>query len=203
MTGNRLQWLTFARDYFLNEGGGLKPPFFVMDKQFQSFPDVDDDLAKGLDAPGGGEIPDHIAELNDKEQRVWEHVTKSLALYGLAHKTDSMLLTVICRTFVQWLDACEFVEKIREENGGNVYVKTPNGYQQPHQAYYDERSLRKELKSWLPEAALTVLSFQKIMNDRKRANDGQGELPLGGAPVDDPVSAHRNGKPDLKLVGHG
>ena len=131
------------------------------------------------------EIPDPAAKLNAKERALWGHVTQALADCGLIHRTDAMLLTVVCRTFVRWVDAEEQLTKLIREKDGNYFVTTPNGYQQPHQLFYVARNLRRELLQWLPEAALTIPAFQKVMGER--AQPGQGVLPG----FDDPVEAHR------------
>lgn len=131
------------------------------------------------------EIPKPVAKLTAKERAVWEHVTQALQQYGLIHLTDAMAVTVICRTFVRWVEAEEQLTKFSKENGGSYIVKTPNGYEQPHQLFYAARTLKRELLAWLPEAALTVPSFQKVVGDRPQP--GQGTLPG----FEDPVEAHR------------
>ncbi|NYT59442.1 P27 family phage terminase small subunit [Alcaligenaceae bacterium] len=130
-------------------------------------------------------IPAPLAKLNVKEKKVWEHVTSALQEVGLIHRTDAMMLMVICRTFVRWVDAEEQLTKLMREKDGNYFVKTPNGYEQPHQIFYVARNLKKELLQWLPEAALTIPSFQKMLGER--AQPGQGVLPG----MDDPVEMHR------------
>ena len=137
------------------------------------------------------EIPDAIAKLSAKEKRVWEHVTLALHEYGLIHRTDAMALTVICRTFVRWVDAEEELSGFMKSNAGSYFVTTPNGYVQPHQIFYVARQLKKELLQWLPEAALTIPSFHKLVGER--AAPEQGRL------FEDPVDAHRSRKAALGL----
>lgn len=137
------------------------------------------------------EIPDYVAKLSAKERKVWEHVTQALHEYGLVHRTDAMLLTVVVRTFVRWVDAEEKLSRLMKEKDGDYFVTTPNGYQQPHQVFYVARQLKKELLQWLPEAALTVPSFHKLVGER--AKPEQGTL------FEDPVEAHRKRKAGIGL----
>lgn len=113
-------------------------------------------------------------------------MTEALLEYGLIHRTDAIMLMVICRTFVRWVDAEEQLDKIIDENGGTYIVSTPNGYEQPHQLFYLSRNLKKELLQWLPEAALTIPSFAKAVEVR--------QAPTQGTLFDDPVEAHRRRK---------
>ena len=63
---------------------------------------------------------------------------------------------------------------------GSYYVSTPNGYQQPHQAYYVARDKKRELLKWLPEAALTIPSFHKLKTEQLTP---QGDL-FGADPIE-------------------
>ncbi|WP_314407367.1 P27 family phage terminase small subunit [Pseudomonas kuykendallii] len=135
------------------------------------------------------EIPDPLAKLSAKERKVWDYVTQALADYGLLHRTDSMLMTIICKTFCDWVAQEEFLAKLVKDEG-SYYVTTPNGYQQPHQAYYVSRDKKKELLKWLPEAALTIPSFQKIKAEQLQP---QGDL------FDDPIENFRQRKAKLGL----
>lgn len=126
------------------------------------------------------EIPQPPAKLSAKERKVWEYVTQALEQHGLIHSTDGLLLTVICKTFCKWVDQEAFLEKLEREHG-SYYVKTPNGYEQPHQAYYVARNLKRELLQWLPEAALTIPSFQKMQTKQQLP---QGDL-FGADPLED------------------
>ena len=137
------------------------------------------------------EIPDAPAKLTAKEKTVWNHVTQALHEYGLVHRTDALMLTVICRTFVRWVDAEEQLTKYANANGGTYIVKTPNGYEQPHQLFYAARTLKRELLQWLPEACLTIPTFQKAVGERAAPN--QGSL------FEDPVEAHRQRRATMGL----
>ena len=108
------------------------------------------------------ELPTPLKTLSLAEQRVWDYVGTALKDYGLIHRTDAMLMHLIVSTFVQWVDAEAALEKHVAENKGSFMAKTPNGYEQPHQAYYMARNLKTELLRMLPEACLTIPSFAKV-----------------------------------------
>lgn len=137
------------------------------------------------------ETPAAPAKLTAREKKIWEHITSALFEVGLIHRTDALLLTVICKTFVRWVDAEEQLTEFMKANDGSYIVKTPNGYEQPHQIYYVARNVKRELLQWLPEAALTIPSFHKIVGDRAAPN--QGSL------FDDPVEAHRQRRTSLGM----
>jgi P27 family predicted phage terminase small subunit len=147
----------------------------------------------GRDASGAGakaipsEIPTLPVKFSAKEKKVWNHVTAALHEYGLIHRTDAFALTVICRTYVRWVEAEEALSDYMAENDGSYMVKTPNGFEQPHQILFVAQRFKKELLQWLPEAALTVLSFAKAVE--ASPNSAQGTL------FDDPVEKHQAGKP--------
>lgn len=142
-------------------------------------------------SPIQSEIPSLVAKLSAKERKVWDHVTQALHEYGLIHRTDAMVITVICRTFVRWVDAEELLNDYVREKGGSYIVTTPNGYEQPHQLFYLARNLKRELLQWLPEAALTIPSFHKIAGERS--------APQQGSLFEDPVEAHRKRKAAIGL----
>lgn len=130
------------------------------------------------------EIPDAPAKLTAKEKKIWEHVTGALFEYGLIHRTDGLALTVICKTFQRWVETEDQLTDFAKNSADGSYIITsPNGYQQPHQLYYMARNLKKELLQWLPEAALTIPSFHKIMGERL--------APEQGTLFEDPVEAHK------------
>ncbi|WP_348658206.1 P27 family phage terminase small subunit [uncultured Stutzerimonas sp.] len=135
------------------------------------------------------EAPEPPVKLNAKEKKLWLHVTAALEQYGLVHRTDGMMLTIICKTFCDWAAQEEFLQKLARDNG-SYYVKTPNGYEQPHQAYYVARDKKRELLKWLPEAALTIPSFHKLKAEQITP---QGDL------FDDPVEQFRQRKAKIGL----
>lgn len=142
----------------------------------------------GASAPSVlSQIPSPPSKLTAREKKVWDHITEALLEYGLVHLTDGILLTVICKTFVQWVDANKELEDFKKGNGGKINVTTPNGYSQPHQIYYVVRDLKKELLQWLPEAALTIPSFVKVKSTRLD-DVAQGDL------FNDPVEEFKKKK---------
>lgn len=126
-----------------------------------NYSDVTPDTSKKTINNRPSEVPRCTATLSEREQEVWDYLTCALHDYGLVHKTDTITLTIIVKTFNQWLKNEEFLDKLERETG-STYIVTPNGYQQPHQAVYEARRLKKELLQWLPEAALTIPSFAKV-----------------------------------------
>jgi phage terminase small subunit len=163
----------------------------------KSLPNVDDGLAAAIPNFGGNvasEIPDPPAKLSVKEKAIWLHITTALHEVGLIHLTDGLMLKVICTTFVRWVEAEESLSKFQKGNGGHYIIRTPNGYEQPHQLYYMSRNLKRELLQWLPEAAMTIPSFHKIMGER--AIPDQGNL------FDDPIATHKKLKAKIGLVAH-
>lgn len=165
-----------------------------MAKHLHSLPTVNaggiGDVASGT-SQIPSEIPGAVAKLSAKERKVWDHVTQALHECGLIHRTDAMVITVICRTFVRWVEAEEQLSDYAREHGGSYIVTTPNGYEQPHQLFYLARNLKRELLQWLPEAALTIPSFHKLVGER--AAPQQGQL------FEDPVEAHRKRKAAIGL----
>lgn len=122
------------------------------------------------------EIPKPQKKLTDAERQVWNYICKALKEQGLIHRTDVMALHVIVTTFVRWMDAEQFVERLQEETGTYV-VTTRNGYEQPHQMFFVARNLKRDLLQWLPEACLTIPSFQKVKK-MQQADNNQGD-PFG------------------------
>mgnify|MGYP000240450332 len=116
------------------------------------------------------EIPKPQKLLTDAEKPVWNYVCKALKEQGLIHRTDVMTLHVIVTTFVRWVHAEEFVDRLLAETGC-ILVATPNGYQQPHQMVFYAAKLKRDLLQWLPEACLTIPSFQKV----KKLQQGDGK----------------------------
>ena len=139
--------------------------------------------AKGQDASIISEVPDLLTKLSAKEKKVWQHVTQALLECGLIHRTDGMMLTIICRTFIEWIDATEELERFKRGNNDSYITESANGYRTPHPMYFSARNAKKELLDWLPEAALTIPSFQKIKG--AELADSQGTL------FDDPIEKFR------------
>ncbi|MBN3004503.1 P27 family phage terminase small subunit [Chromobacterium alkanivorans] len=97
-------------------------------------------------------------DLSPRERKVWDYICKNLSAAGLEHLTCGLTISVICRTYVRWIDAERKLAEVEEKNGGTYFVSTPNGYEQPHQAFHVARNLKGELLKWLPESCLTLPS---------------------------------------------
>lgn len=145
-----------------------------------------------MSADVASEIPQPPFKLSIEEKKIWQHVTVALNEYQLIHLTDSLTLSVICKSFAAWTAAEKHLARYMKENAGSMLVKTPNGFEQPHQLFYVARQLKKELLQWLPEAALTIPSFQKVMGERV--------VPQQRTLFDDPVTRHRKNKTIIGLV---
>lgn len=137
------------------------------------------------------EIPDAPTKLSAKERKVWKHVTDALFQQGLIHKTDGLLITVIVRTFVEWLDATEELELVKLGNGNSYIRESANGHRAPDPLYYVARDKKAELLKWLPEAALTIPSFQKTKAVAADTSPNQGQL------FSDPVEDFKGRKPPM------
>jgi len=159
-----------------------------VESRLTALPGVDDAAAAAaLDESIISEIPDLPTKLNAKEKKVWQHVTQALLEYGLIHRTDGLTISIICRTFVDWVEATEELDRFKKDNGGSYITESANGYRNPHPLYYVARDHKKSLLQWLPEAALTIPSFQKIKGDQI-ADSNQGKL------FDDPIEKFKQQK---------
>lgn len=125
-------------------------------------------------------------KLSAKEKKIWQHVTQALLEYGLIHRTDGLTLTIICRTYVDWVDATEELDRYKRDNNNSYITESSNGYRTPHPIYYVARDHKKSLLSWLPEAALTIPSFQKLKAGE--LGNGQGLL------FEDPIEQFKSQK---------
>lgn len=103
-----------------------------------------------------------LTKLSVKEKKVWRHITAQLEKYGMIRLTDGMLITVICRTYCEWVDATDELALYKEGNGGSYIMESANGHLSPHPLYFIIRDLKKSLLQWLPEAGLTMQGFQKV-----------------------------------------
>jgi P27 family predicted phage terminase small subunit len=147
---------------------------------------VDDTLADsghGVAASIISEIPEMPTKLSAKEKKIWEHVTLALLEYGLIHRTDGLTISIICRTYVDWVDATNELDNFKKDNGGTYITESANGYRTPHPLYYIVRDHKKSLLDWLPEAALTIPSFHKLKGE-------QVETPQGDL-FNDPIQLHK------------
>lgn len=134
------------------------------------------------------DLPQPINQLSNDERAIWNHVVASLAEHGLVHKTDSLMLHVICASYTRWVYAEKVVnDKIVQD--GTIMTATPNGYEVPHPMFYAAEKLKKELLKWLPEACLTIPAFIKATK-----GDDPKDKQLDNA---DPLKSHIGNKPRL------
>lgn len=151
--------------------------------------------AVGLDESVVSVIPDMPIKLSAKEKKIWVYVAQALLEYGLIHRTDGLTLAIICRTFAEWVEATEELERYKRDNNNSYITESGNGYRAPHPLYYVARDHKKSLLTWLPEAALTIPSFQKAM----------AAAPVDNQPglFDDPVETFKAQKAaiGMRLVG--
>lgn len=153
---------------------------------------VAENSASTMVADVASEIPPPPCDFNNDEQRAWNHITMSLNEYELIHLTDALTISIITKTYVSWVSAEKQLAAYAKKNKGSIMATTPNGYSQPHQLYHVACRYKKELLQWLPEAALTIPSFQKIMGERV--------IPQQRSFFDDPIERHRGNKTKIGLV---
>jgi Phage terminase, small subunit len=134
------------------------------------------------------ELPKAQAELTEDERRVWLYVGKALREAGLLHRTDAIVLTVIVRTFCSWLGLEAELAKYQAEHG-TLIKHTEKGYPVMHPLFYAAQTEKKALLQWLPEAALTIPSYQKAI----AAADPEDQGDLFG----DALELHTRSKPRL------
>ncbi len=149
------------------------------------------DSGRGLGSSIVSEIPDLPVKLTATEKKIWQHVTQALLEYGLIHRTDGLMISIICRTYADWVDATDELKRYKDTNGGSYITESANGYRQPHPLYYVVRDHKKSLLDWLPEAALTIPSFQKIKGAETAST--QGDL------FTDPIAEHKQRKAEIGM----
>ena len=133
-------------------------------------------------------IPEPPARMSKKERQYYDYIASALYENRLCRSTDGMMLMVIARTFREWIELSNELDAYKKKNGSYMSV-TPNGYEQPCQLYYVVRNLKRELLQWLPEACLTIPSFEKI----KKVT--QMDASQGSLFDDDPLTSFINGNP--------
>ncbi|OZI23608.1 hypothetical protein CAL26_09205 [Bordetella genomosp. 9] len=155
--------------------------------------------------PGGGgkapaaavsqvQSPDRPpGNMSAEEIEVWNYICAQLREAGIEHTTFGLAAAIVCKLYVAWLRATAKLENVMAEGDGSYMVKTPNGYEQPHQAFYVAQGLRKELLTYLPECCLTIPSFANVRS--KLGGGGQLDLPFGS------LVGHANA--DRKSYSHG
>jgi hypothetical protein len=119
--------------------------------------------------------PPPPGDLSPRELEIWNYICAQLRNAGIEHTTFGLAGIVVCKLYADWLSATERLEQLVADEG-TYMTKTPNGYEQPHQAYYVARDLRKELLAYLPECCLTIPSFANVRS--KLGGSGQLDLPF-------------------------
>jgi phage terminase small subunit len=118
------------------------------------------------------ESPDCPIQFSPEEQQVWDYICDQLRKAGLLHMTAGLAISVIVKKYRRWLTAIEDLDRVIDENNGSIMVKTPNGYEQPHQAVHYVDKQEKELLRWLPSCCLTIPAFAKVKALEKGAEQG-------------------------------
>ncbi len=121
------------------------------EQEMQSSPSDADGKKLRSPAPPPG------AQLGARERKVWDYICRVLREDGMPHLTAGIAIAVVCRTFIRWVDTEVRLADL-EKTTGTYFVKTPNGFEQPHQFFYAAAALKKELLQWLPESCLTLPS---------------------------------------------
>ncbi|WP_447988325.1 P27 family phage terminase small subunit [Achromobacter spanius] len=112
-----------------------------------------------------------------REIEIWNYICEQLRTAGIEHRIFGLAGALVCNAYAEWLEARETLEEFKTRNKGSYYVKTPNGYEQPHQSFYVAEKLRRELLQYLPECCLTIPSFANVRS--KLGDDGQQDLQFG------------------------
>ncbi|WP_416046687.1 P27 family phage terminase small subunit [Cupriavidus basilensis] len=125
---------------------------------------------------GGKEIrspaPPPGAQLSPRERKVWDYICAVLREEGLPHRTGGIAITIICKTFVQYIQTEWELQNYIASNGGSILAKSQKSdYSQPHPLYYAARDIKQELLKWLPEACLSLPSA--VMAKAKIGEEGK------------------------------
>lgn len=131
--------------------------------------------------------PDCPIAFSQDEQQVWDYICAQLRKAGLLHLTAGIAISVIVKKYRRWLSAIEALDEYMDANNGSFQVKTPNGYEQPHQLVHYVDKQEKELLRWLPSCCLTIPTFAKVKALEKEG--GQGDLFL------DEIRSFMQGRP--------
>lgn len=133
-----------------------------------------------LPAAGGGNRKSEIrspepppeANLSHRERKVWDYICEVLRDEGLPHRLGGIAITIICKTFIQYVQAEKELQNYIASNGGSILQRSQKSdYSQPHPLYYAARDIKQELLKWLPEACLSLPSA--VMAKAKMGEEGQ------------------------------
>lgn len=113
--------------------------------------------------------PPPLANLTTSERRVYDYICRSLREAGVDHVTSGIAIKVICRTYIDWLEALKLCD---EEGRYGTARKSGSTYELPHS--YTEKQCRASLLKWLPEVCLTVPSLTGVkvkLGDKGQQDD--------------------------------
>lgn len=109
-------------------------------------------------------------QLSPRERKVWDYICAALRDDGMPHLTAGIAISVVCKTFIRWVNTELQLQEFEASNNGSYFIKTKTGYDQPHQLFYAAAGLKKELLTWLPESCLTLPS--SVMARAKLGDEG-------------------------------
>lgn len=120
--------------------------------------------------------PPPEANLSPRERKVWDYICQVLSEEGLPVRIGGIAITIICKTFIQYVQAEKELQNYIASNKGSILQRSQKSdYSQPHPLYYAARDIKLELLKWLPEACLSLPSA--VMAKTKKADgDGQDDL---------------------------
>lgn len=116
--------------------------------------------------------PPPEANLSPREKKVWDYLCQVLSEEGLPIRVGGIAITIICKTFIQYVQAERELQNFIASNKGSILqVSKKSDYSQPHPLYYAARDIKQELLKWLPEACLSLPSA--VMAKAKMGEEGQ------------------------------
>ncbi|MFZ3000307.1 MAG: hypothetical protein WA071_08250 [Undibacterium umbellatum] len=131
--------------------------------------------------------PPPAINLQQDEMQVYNYICDVLRAAGIDHTTAGISISVIVRTFINWIEA----SRICEERGRTQESKT--GWVTPYPWADDEKRLKMELGQWLPKACLTIPSLARV---RKDTGEKSGQDDLFGDLVNHAMSSPQRGLPN-------
>lgn len=134
-----------------------------MGTQTPSMPVSGGGIGKPPARAGDNEIrspePPPEANLSPRERKVWDYICQVLREEGVPHRTGGIAITIICKTFIQYVQTELELQNFIASNRGSILQRSSKSdYSQPHPLYYAARDIKAELLKWLPEACLSLPS---------------------------------------------
>lgn len=108
--------------------------------------------------------PPPLLQLSERERQVYDYICDRLREAGIEHITAGLPITVIVRTYSDWLKALEQCDR-----DGRTQ-KAQSGWHSPTPWAEDEKRLKMELGQWLPKACLTIPSLTRVRKDTGESN---------------------------------